>query len=284
MEWIITAKISGKDGYNVFKAFNELPCVDWHRSKATKNVSEGDIVYIYVGRPYMKIMLKTKCIQSHVSIEELIDDSEYYNTVKQSQAPSEYFRLVKIGQVDDDGLALKTLNELGLIDDNIRGSFKSINNSQLFKYIDEYFNDYLSIEYDEIVSDLKNFESKYKESVIKSRIGQGKYRDGLIEKHGCKCMICNIKIKELLIASHIKEFSIATKRESIDLNNGLLLCANHDKLFDRHLISFDSQGKIIISPKIKFLDYGELKINKDIFIEMNNEINIYMSYHRNKLE
>lgn len=144
--------------------------------------------------------------------------------------------------------------------------------------------DSISNEYDEINLELNNIDDKYKESVSKLRIGQGKYRDGLISKHGCKCMMCDIKLKELLIASHIKEFSISTKSESIDLNNGLLLCANHDKLFDRHLISFDNKGKIMISDKIKLTDYEELKINENICINMDEKIDKYMAYHRKLIE
>ena len=43
----------------------------------------------------------------------------------------------------------------------------------------------------------------------------------------------------------------SSKEERIDANNGLLLCANHDALFDRHLISFEPDtGNICISASI----------------------------------
>ncbi len=35
---------------------------------------------------------------------------------------------------------------------------------------------------------------------------------------------------------------------------GPLLCANHDKLFDKGLISFDENGNIIISSKLSNMD------------------------------
>lgn len=282
MEWIITAKPSGKKGYKIFEAVDELEYIDWHKSQVSRNIAEGDTVYIYVGIPYMKIMLKMQCIKSTVPTNEVIDDIKYYNDPTQWTPPSEYFRLKKIEKIDDDRLSLQSLNALGLIRGNIQGTCKSQTHPKLFEYINDCFNSSISIsnEYENIISNLNNIDSKYKESVSKLRIGQGQFREGLILKHGCKCMICNISFKELLIASHIKEFSKSNKSESIDLNNGLLLCANHDKLFDRHLISFDNKGKIIISDKVDKLKYNELNINENICINTNEKLDKYMSYHR----
>lgn len=79
-------------------------------------------------------------------------------------------------------------------------------------------------------------------SLKKIRIGQSYYRDALIKKNRCQCALCNITTKKILVASHIKEFSECQDEERYDISNGLLLCANHDKLFDKHLISFDKEG------------------------------------------
>ena len=51
----------------------------------------------------------------------------------------------------------------------------------------------------------------------------------------------------MLIGSHIKEWSASSE---LDVNNGLLLCAHHDALFDKHLISFDNANKLIVSPTL----------------------------------
>ena len=48
MEWIITAKPSGKKGYKIFEAFDELEYIDWHKSQVSRNIAEGDTVYIYI--------------------------------------------------------------------------------------------------------------------------------------------------------------------------------------------------------------------------------------------
>lgn len=80
---------------------------------------------------------------------------------------------------------------------------------------------------------------------------QRAFRDKLIETYGQKCMLCDATNKELLMASHIKQASVCNIEEKADYQNGFLLCAIHDKLFDRLLITFNFyDGKIRISPVI----------------------------------
>ena len=68
----------------------------------------------------------------------------------------------------------------------------------------------------------------------------------------------------MLIASHIRRASDENIYGKADYNNGLLLCANHDKLFYKYLITFNClDGRIMIS---KSLNQEEVKIcglNKD---------------------
>lgn len=83
-----------------------------------------------------------------------------------------------------------------------------------------------------------------------AQIQQG-LRTKLIEQHSQKCVLCNIKNLDLLIASHIKDSSECNIYEKANPNNALLLCANHDKLFDKHLISFDfTDGHIMVSDSL----------------------------------
>ena len=49
MEWIITAKPTGKDGYRALDAFSDLGRIHWHKTKPMNGVSVDDIVYIYIG-------------------------------------------------------------------------------------------------------------------------------------------------------------------------------------------------------------------------------------------
>lgn len=102
------------------------------------------------------------------------------------------------------------------------------------------------------LTDIKNNSSlneTEKEALIKSRRGQGKFRDSLFKKYG-KCIITDIDLDKVLVASHIKPWYLCDNNERLDENNGLLLSATYDRLFDAGLITFDHKGKIKISSMI----------------------------------
>ena len=119
-----------------------------------------------------------------------------------------------------------------------------------------------------------------KELLTFARIGQGKYRKDLIELWE-KCSVSNCKMTDLLIASHIKPWSESFNEEKLDPYNGLLLLPNYDKLFDKHLISFDDDGRIIISPQIKKGEYKILGISaNDKLFNVFEENKPYLKIHR----
>lgn len=157
-------------------------------------------------------------------------------------------------------------------------------NDKLNKEVGEYIKNYYKTMY--FVSGLERntekLEGKEKEAVVKTRINQGVFRKKLLKKYK-KCCLCNISTENLLIASHIKPWSECTAIEKLDENNGLLLCPNHDKLFDSNLISFESNGKIKISDKLSPDDYKDLSLAKDLSIEVTSENERYFRYHRERL-
>ena len=57
-------------------------------------------------------------------------------------------------------------------------------------------------------------------------------------------------IRELLIASHILPWG-KHPTERLNVRNGLCLSRLHDAAFDRGLISFDSDLRLMLSPKLK---------------------------------
>ncbi|WP_223553926.1 HNH endonuclease [Lysinibacillus sphaericus] len=121
-----------------------------------------------------------------------------------------------------------------------------------------------------------------KERLIKSRIGQGKFKKLLIERE-CKCALCGVTDPRVLIASHIKPWSASTNEERLDVNNGLLLCPNHDALFDKHLISFDLQGKIAISQTLDETARAFLNVNGELRVKLNEKQLSYMDGHYQNL-
>lgn len=124
----------------------------------------------------------------------------------------------------------------------------------------------------------------------KYRIGQSKFRKNLIAQFPeVKCRICDCSINkiEFLKASHILAWSKSNEIEKLDPNNGLLLCPIHDFLFDSHLITFDNDGKIIISHNVDSNFYEDFRINNNTKIDILEENIPYLTKHNeefNRLE
>ncbi len=96
--------------------------------------------------------------------------------------------------------------------------------------------------------------------LVTSRVGQGAYRKRIIHRWEYKCAVTSFDKLDILIASHIVPWSKASDHERLDVNNGLLLSPTYDALFDKHLITFDNNGKIILSDKIEFSAYQKIGI------------------------
>lgn len=128
-------------------------------------------------------------------------------------------------------------------------------------------------------NDIAIFDGKERKSIIKIRCNQGKIRKNALQKYR-KCEICGLQITQLLIASHIKPWSIANSSEKADINNIMLLCPMHDALFDKHLISFDDEGKVLINKNITSEEKELLNINENQKIKVNEERKVYLEIHR----
>ncbi|SQH77590.1 conserved protein of unknown function [Shewanella benthica] len=90
-----------------------------------------------------------------------------------------------------------------------------------------------------------------KRQEINARLGQGQFRQDVIRVWGSEvCALTLTPVREMLIASHIKSWrNCKDTHERLDGANGILLCAHIDKLFDRHLITFNKVG---IEYRVKF--------------------------------
>lgn len=121
-----------------------------------------------------------------------------------------------------------------------------------------------------------------KEQVIKSRIGQSIFKKGLLNIDK-KCKLCGVSDERFLIASHIKPWSRSSNQERLDVNNGLLLCPNHDALFDKGYISFDDYGTILILDSLDEATKVFLNINETMNIRMSESTKEYMKWHRENI-
>lgn len=115
--------------------------------------------------------------------------------------------------------------------------------------------------------------------ITKARVNHGVFRDRLLSTRG-KCELCGVASPSLLIASHIKPWASSSPEEKIDFNNGLLLCPNHDKLFDQGFISFDANGNIIISEKLSKTDRLFMNVQESMKISVSEKNCDYFAFHR----
>lgn len=83
------------------------------------------------------------------------------------------------------------------------------------------------------------------ESRRAARLGQSRFRRALMDRWDRRCALTGLPIPELLRASHIKPWRDSMPKERIDPENGLLLALHVDGLFDRGLISFEDDGRIL---------------------------------------
>ena len=113
-----------------------------------------------------------------------------------------------------------------------------------------------------------------------ARLGQGQFPSDLLNAFGETCPVLGITNPELLVASHIKPWSACTNQERLDPENGILLSALIDRLFDRGLITFDSDGRIRTSPRLSPDDQARCRVDQPISIQLPTGSLRYLEYHR----
>ena len=87
------------------------------------------------------------------------------------------------------------------------------------------------------------------ERLVKQRVGQDVFRQSLMDYWNGACAVTGLALPEMLRANHIIPWAEYTSdADRLNVCNGLLLSANLDALFDRHVISVSSAGEIVFSP------------------------------------
>ena len=125
---------------------------------------------------------------------------------------------------------------------------------------------------------------------VHQRIGQNAFRSVLLEIYRGQCCVCGLNIKELLRASHILPWA-ESKQNRLNPENGLCLSATYDAAFDKYLISFDDDYRMIASPYIRDFytndtakDYFERYEGKRILLPYKfSPSKEFLSRHREKI-
>lgn len=168
--------------------------------------------------------------------------------------------------------------------------------SKLDKQIaEEFLNDWERLSYEAAKIEAE-YRSKPIESVIEEdfalpegrsearavsvRANQSFFRAAVLGAYGKRCCITGLQLPEVLVASHIKPWSVSDpKTERTDPRNGLCLNALHDKAFDRGLISVSPDYRVLVSRRLLDSELGEMK---QLFSNRNKSIILPSRFHPKK--
>lgn len=121
------------------------------------------------------------------------------------------------------------------------------------------------------------------EAKTKIRLGNQKFRKNVMPIWEHQCTICGIELPELLKASRSKPWKDSTDLERVNPYNGMILCCNHDALYEKGFIAFDGQGKIHISSEIPEADYEKYGIHNKMKIARTEKNKPFFKWHKRHL-
>ncbi len=111
-------------------------------------------------------------------------------------------------------------------------------------------------------------EGKTREQVVKVRVNQSFFRSSILASYNNTCCITGIQQPELLIAGHIKPWSIDEKNR-LNPQNGIAINALHDKAFETGLMTITPDFKIKISSIL--LKQKKSKSIENYFLKLDNQ-------------
>jgi hypothetical protein len=126
--------------------------------------------------------------------------------------------------------------------------------------------------------------------LMKIRRVQGFFRDAVLSSYEFMCGFCGFSLLPMLNASHIIPWS-QTKTQRADPQNGIALCAFHDRAFDRGYMAVTADLRIMVSPEAKKVKDSQMHRIGLLALEgkvMNQPIRfgpdpVALTYHREKI-
>jgi putative restriction endonuclease len=85
--------------------------------------------------------------------------------------------------------------------------------------------------------------------IFRTTVNQNVFRRIIMMNYGGKCALTGIDIPELLVASHIKPWA-KCKEERLNPDNGICLSSLYDDSFDKGLIGFDNNYRVVLSKRL----------------------------------
>ena len=103
---------------------------------------------------------------------------------------------------------------------------------------------------DGFVDDATSKDGKERLQSIKARIGQGTFREVILAIYRNRCSLTGIDLPEVNRASHIIGWAERSETR-MDPRNGICLSATYDAAFDRKLITFDDDFRLVLGKSIR---------------------------------
>ena len=222
-----------------------------------------------------------------------LQDIEYFNLIDQIQIQGNRFYVSsdKINTRKFKYKGYQILREISLPNITYLAAIKLKNKDNNILYYLRLFVEYYaetenSVTITEQINKIENSNTTPEEKIqlTKARVGQGQYRQKLLEN----CPFCPITLvsdDRLLIASHIKPWAKSDSKEKIDPYNGFMFTPNIDFLFDRGFITFTAEKRMLISPWLSKMTCSKLNIspNKKYDMLPIEGREKYLEYHRKEI-
>lgn len=249
-----------------------------------KYLDETQAEYLKPEQPYInKNILPDLWDERKRKVEQFSDKIEF-EVIEQSQIVGSR---IYVKSID---LAYKLIRELSLPNITYISVVKLLNVAGKLEYYFRLFADYFGdVEHPYVIEkekeEIAKIENKAEKiTLTRARVGQGKYREGLLKL--CPyCPITLVSDDRILIASHIKPWVKSNEFEKIDPLNGFMLTPTFDFLFDRGFMSFTNDKKTILSPFLSKMTYSKIGIsdNKIFSLLPIDGREEYLEYHRKEI-
>jgi HNH endonuclease len=137
----------------------------------------------------------------------------------------------------------------------------------------------------DVVSDFERIYKRTKnettrQALIEARLGQGQFRADVGHRWNGQCAVSGCRLSEVLRASHVKPWSKCTNEERLNPENGLLLAAHIDALFDRGLVSFSDSGTMLVSKRVSERERNRFRLPAKLRRKPTKTEGQFIAYHR----
>ncbi|MEP7187166.1 MAG: HNH endonuclease signature motif containing protein [Rhodanobacter sp.] len=173
-------------------------------------------------------------------------------------------RLLRLGRV---------IEEDGVVSMEILGSIAIEALGQIDASADALKSDFTDIEQADVAATTRS-------ALVEARLGQGRFRRELMRRWDGACAVTGCRVAAVLRASHCKPWRKSDDSERLDSNNGLVLSANLDALFDVGLISFGDDGGMIVADVLTPSERGALDIPAGLTRNPSAKLKTYLKFHR----